>query len=155
MNNNDIIRRIRYTFDINDDKMIKIFALADLEVTRSQVSEWLKKDDDPALKGLLDYELATFLNGFINLKRGKKEGPQATPEKKLNNNIILKKLKIALNLKNEDVLEIFSLVDIRIGNHELSAFLRNPKQNQYRPCKDQFLRNFIKGIQVKYHNIKN
>jgi len=155
MNNNDIIRRIRYTFDINDDKMIKIFSLADHEVTRAQISDWLKKDDDPALKGLLDYELAIFLNGFINDKRGKKDGPQAIPEKKLNNNIILKKLKIALNLKNEDILDIFNLVDMRLGNHELSAFFRNPKQNQYRPCKDQFLRNFIKGIQIKYRdNIK-
>ncbi|MCD4832780.1 MAG: DUF1456 family protein [Bacteroidales bacterium] len=154
MTNNDILRRIRYTFDFNDEKMIEIFGLADLEVTRAQISNWLKKDDDPYFKGILDYELATFLNGFINEKRGKKEGPQAIAEKKLNNNIILKKLKIALNFKDEDILEIFKLVDLRISKTELSAFFRNPKQNQYRPCKDQFLRNFLQGIQLKYHDIK-
>ena len=47
MNNNDIIRRIRYTFDLNDDKMIEVFALGEHETNRSEVSDWLKKDDDP------------------------------------------------------------------------------------------------------------
>ncbi len=154
MINNDILRRIRYTFDFNDEKMIEIFGLADLEVTRAQISDWLKKDDNPEYKELLDYQLATFLNGFINDKRGKKEGAQPVLEKKINNNIIFRKLKIALNLKDDDILEIFKLVDLRISKHELSSFFRNPKQKQYRPCKDQFLRNFLQGIQLKYHDIK-
>ena len=150
MNNNDIIRRIRYIFDYTDDKMISIFGSADCEVTRAQISDWLKKDDDPNFVGIYDYQLASFLNGFINENRGKKEGEQPEPEKKLNNNIIFKKLKIALNLKDVDILEIFDLVDMRVSKTELSAFFRNPKQNQYRPCKDQFLRNFMQGLQIKY-----
>ncbi|MCD6091260.1 MAG: DUF1456 family protein [Bacteroidales bacterium] len=151
MNNNDILRRIRYTFDFSDQKMIKIFALADLDVTRAEISNWLKKDDDPDFQGIYDIQFATFLNGFINDRRGKKEGEQAKPEKKLNNNIIFRKLKIALNLRDEDILEILMLADMRVGKHELSAFFRNPSQNQYRPCKDQILRNFIHGMQIKYH----
>ena len=51
MDNNDIIRRIRYAFDLSDAKMIEIFALADHEVTRPQISNWLKKDDDPYFQG--------------------------------------------------------------------------------------------------------
>ena len=154
MTNNDIIRRIRYTFDFNDAKMIEIFSLANYQVTRAQISDWLKKDDDPEYKELLDYQLATFLNGFINDKRGKKEGAQPVIEKKMNNNIIFRKLKIALNLKDDDILEIFKLVDLRISKHELSSFFRNPNQSKYRPCKDQFLRNFLQGIQIKYHDNK-
>jgi uncharacterized protein YehS (DUF1456 family) len=94
--------------------------------------------------------MAIFLNGFINEKRGKKEGVQPEPEKRLNNNIILRKLKIALNLKDEDILEILMLADLRISKHELSAFFRNPNQEQYRLCKDQVLRNFLFGMQKKY-----
>ena len=150
MDNNDILRKIRYVFDFGDDKMIEIFGLAELEVTRAQVSDWLKKEDDPEFKGILDYQLATFLNGLITLKRGKKEGPKPVPEKKLNNNIVFRKLKIALNHRDEDILEIFKLVDLRISKTELSAFFRNPKQSQYKPCKDQFLRNFPHGMQLKY-----
>lgn len=152
VNSSDIMRRIRYTFDFNDSKMIEIFGLAGHQVTRTQISDWLKKDDDPAYKQLDDYQLAMFLNGLIIDKRGKKEGDQPIAEKRLNNNIVFRKLKIALNLKDEDILEILGQVEMHISKHELSAFFRNPNQEQFRPCKDQILRNFLHGMQIKYHN---
>ncbi len=150
MISNDILRRIRYTFDFNDSKMIAVFGLANLQVTRGEISDWLKKDDDPAFQKCSDTQLAIFLNGLINDKRGKKEGPQPDPEKRLTNNIIFMKLKIALNLKTEDVLEIMDLANFRISKHELSAFFRRPDHKHYRDCKDQILRNFLKGMQLKY-----
>ena len=152
MNNNDILRRIRYTFDFSDSKMIEIFALADLVVTRAQVSDWLKKDDDLECKVLNDNQLAVFLNGFITEKRGKKEGPDPIPEKRLNNNIIFRKLRIALNLRDDGILDILKLADLRISKHELSAFFRSPGQDQYRACNDQILRNFLLGMQMKYRD---
>jgi len=148
--NNDIIRRIRYTFDFNDSKMMEIFALGGHLVSREQVSDWLKKEDDPASIKLTDLQLAVFLNGLINDKRGKKEGVQHEPEKSLNNNIIFRKLKIALNLKDDDILEVLALCDMRISKHELSAFFRHPDQDQYRTCNDQILRVFLHGLQKKY-----
>jgi uncharacterized protein YehS (DUF1456 family) len=150
INNNDILRRIRYTFEFNDSKMIGIFGLADYEVTRAQISDWLKKEDDPAFQELFDNQLAIFLNGLIIDKRGKKEGHHPAPENRLNNNIILRKLKIAFNLKDDDIISILDLADMHISKHELSAFFRNPNQSQYRPCKDQMLRNFLHGLQLKY-----
>jgi uncharacterized protein YehS (DUF1456 family) len=148
--NNDILRRIRYTFDFGDSKMIAVFGLADHQVTRDQISDWLKKDDDPAYQECVDIEMAIFLNGLIIDKRGKKEGPQPGPEQRLTNNIIFRKLRIALNLKAEDVLEIMALAGLRISKHELSAFFRKPGHKHYRDCKDQILRNFLKGMQLKY-----
>ena len=150
MTNNDILRRIRYTFDFNDSKMIAIFGLADHQVTRGQISEWLKKEDDPGYRKCSDTQLAIFLNGLISDKRGKKEGSQPKPEKQLTNNIIFVKLKIALNLKAEDILAIMDLANLRISKHELSAFFRRPNHKHYRDCKDQILRNFLKGVQLKY-----
>lgn len=147
---NDILRRIRYAFDFDDSKMIALFGFADFQVTRAQISDWLKKDDDPAFQELSDTQLAIFLNGLINDKRGKKEGPPPVPETRLTNNIIFMKLKIALNLKAEDVLEIMALADTHISKHELSAFFRKPDNKHYRECKDQILRNFLKGMQIKY-----
>jgi len=148
--NNDILRRIRYIFNYNDNKMIAIFALANYQATREQVSDWLKKEDDPAYKNCPDTQLAIFLNGLINEKRGKKEGPEPVPEKKLNNNIIFRKLKIALNLTNDEVLNILSLANLPISKHELSAFFRRMDHKHYRVCKDQILRNFLNGVQIKY-----
>ncbi|MGR5146399.1 DUF1456 family protein [Photobacterium alginatilyticum] len=150
MLNNDILRRIRYTFDYNDAAMISIFAAADHEVTREQVSDWLKKDDDAAFKKCTDRELAVFLNGLINTKRGKKEGVQPEPESRLTNNMIFMKLRIALNYKAEDILEIMESVDFNMSKHELSAFFRKPDNKHYRECKDQILRNFLLGVQQKF-----
>jgi len=149
--NNDILRRLRYIFDFSDSKMISLFGLANLEVTRGQVSDWLKKEDDPAYKNCPDTKLAIFLNGLINDRRGKKEGPQPKPETRLTNNIIFRKLKIALDLKADDVLKILELANQHLSKHELSAFFRKPDHKHYRDCKDQILRNFLKGVQLKYH----
>ena len=150
MTNNDILRRIRYTFNFNDSKMIAVFSLADHQVTRGQISDWLKKDDDSAHQRCSDTHLAIFLNGLINDKRGKKKGPQPEPEQRLTNNIIFRKLKIALNLKAEDVLEILELANLRMSKHELSAFFRKSDHKNYRDCQDQILRKFLKGLQLKY-----
>ncbi len=150
MTNNDILRRIRYIFDFNDSNMIALFNLVDYQVTREQVSDWLKKDDDPAYQDCSDRELAIFLNGLISKKRGKMDGPQPEPENRLNNNIIFRKLKIAQNMKDEDILEIMELAQFRMSKHELSAFFRKPGHKHYRQCKDQILRNFMKGLQLKY-----
>ncbi len=150
MTQNDILRRIRYILDLGDSKMISIFSLAGFEVTRAQISDWLKKDDDPAYQQLSDLELATFLNGLIVEKRGKKDGPQPAPEPVLNNNIIFMKLKIAFNLKAEDTLALLALNDLVISKHELSAFFRKPGHKHHRVCKDQVLRNFLKGLQLEH-----
>lgn len=150
MTNNDILRRLRYTFDLSDSQMIASFRAADHQATRAEISDWLKKEEDPAYQKLKDVLMATFLNGFINQKRGKREGEQAVPEKRLTNNIIFMKLKIALNLKAEDVLAIMDLVGFSMSKHELSALFRKSSHKNYRECNDQMLRHFLKGLQVKH-----
>ena len=150
MTNNDILRRIRYIFDFNDTKMMTIFSLAEQDVSRQTISSWLKKEEDEDYKNCTDKNLASFLNGLINDKRGKREGPQPEPEKRLSNNIIFNKLKIALNLKAEEILDVLALTGFRFSKHELSALFRKPGHKHYRECKDQVLRNFLMALQIKY-----
>jgi len=152
MNNNDILRRIRYTFDFKDSKMMELSSLPDHPVTREQISAWLKKDDEPDHQECDDRQMAIFMNNFITEKRGKKDGPQPELPKRLTNNMIFMKLKIALNLQAEDVLEILALAGYKLGKHELSAFFRKPGHKHYRECKDQVLRNFLKGLQLMYRD---
>jgi uncharacterized protein YehS (DUF1456 family) len=151
VNNNDILRRLRYTFNFNDKKMVELFSSAGVNVTREQVSQWLKKDDDTDFVSIVDEKLAVFLNGFINDKRGKKDGQPATPEKKLSNNIILTKLKIALNLQAEQLIDLLASVDFTLSKPELSAFSRKLDHKHFRECKDQVLRNLLQAIDKKYH----
>ena len=150
MTNNDILRRIRFIFDFNDTNMIEIFGLGGLEVAREQVIAWLKKDTDRAFQKCSDAQLAIFLNGFIVHRRGKKEGSQPEPEQQITNNIIFRKLKIALDLQAEDILEILELSNIQLSKHELSAFFRKPGHKHYRECKDSILHGFLNGVQIVY-----
>ncbi len=150
MVNNDILRRLRYTLDLSDNAMVAMFASANRAVSRQQISAWLKKEDTAGFDECTDRTLAIFLNGLINEKRGKREGIQPNPENKLNNNLIFKKLRIAFNLKDDDILAMLEDVGLRISKHELSSFFRAPEHRQSRQCKDQILRNFLQGLQNKY-----
>ncbi len=148
MTNNDILHLIRSTFTLNDSKLIEIFALADFITTKEQITAWLKKDDDKNFIKVSGTELALFLNGFINLKRGKRDGEQPQPEANLNNNMVFQKLRIALNLKAEDILAILELVELKLTKHELGAFFRKPENKHYRECNDQILQSFLLGYSM-------
>ena len=147
MNNNDILKRLRYTLDFNDTQMVELFKSAPTPITRVEVSDWLKKEEDEDFKELTNLMLDVFLNGLIALKRGKKEGVEMVANENLSNNDILKKMKIALNLKSTDIIAILAIKDRKISETELSAFLRNENHNHFRPFQDQYLRNFFSGLQ--------
>ena len=150
MKSNDILRRIRYVLDLDDAQMIAVFAEAGEKVTRAQVRAWLNRENDPGYEACSDRSFAIFLNGLINQRRGKQDGPQPEPEDKLNNNAVFRKLKIAFNLQAEEILSILSLAEFEISKHELSALFRRPDHKHYRDCKDQILRNFLTGLQIRY-----
>jgi uncharacterized protein YehS (DUF1456 family) len=150
MTNNDILRRLRYAFDFSDGAIVSLMALAGVSVPREQVTDWLRRDEDPALQPLSDELLATFLNGFISQRRGQRDGEMPAPETRLNNNVILRKLKIALNLQESDMLELMELAGLPIGKAELTALFRRPDHRHFRECQDQILRRFLQGLQLKY-----
>lgn len=149
MTNNEILRRIRYMFNFSDAKMIELFKLTDYDVTKTDVGNWLKKEEDPELVEITDKELSIFLNGLIIEKRGRREGASPEPETTLSNNMILMKLKIAFDLKAEDMLELFASEGKKISKHELSSFFRKSTHRSYRHCMDQYLRNFLNALQTK------
>ncbi|ARN75770.1 DUF1456 family protein [Oceanicoccus sagamiensis] len=150
MTNNDILRRLRYTFDLADTKIVAIFKLVEAEVDAADITAWLKKDDDPWFKSCSDQKMATFLNGFIVFRRGKKDGPLPVAEKQLDNNIVLRKLKIAMDFKSDDIQTVLQSAGLSISDHELSALFRKKGHKHYRECKDQILRNFLEGLRLKY-----
>ncbi|MZI95978.1 DUF1456 family protein [Vibrio sp. CAIM 722] len=147
MNNNDVLRLVRTTFNLKDKQIIAIFAQAETTVTPEQVQAWLADESAKGAKKLKDVELSTFLNGFINQKRGKRDGEQPKPEANLTNNMVFQKLRIALNLKTEDILNIFELVGVELTKYELGAFFRKPDNKHYRPCPDQILQDFLTGVE--------
>ena len=149
MTNNDLFRRIRFLYHYSEPKMLSIYNLTDQNTEEIKIKDWLKREDEESYLEMQDVELAAFLDGLIIEKRGRREGELPKPEKVLNNNIILKKLRIALNLTSDQMLELLHSTDKKISKHELSAFFRNPDHNSYKPCLDQYLRNFMNALQKK------
>ena len=159
MMNNYYLRRLRYAMDFDDKTMLSIFRKANFKLTPTELKHYLLKEDDENFVLLPDYILIIFLDGFIQFKRGKREGAvdltqaeQVSLAKsvKLTNNIILNKTKIALALQSEGLIELLALADFRISKGELSAFFRKPTHRNYRECGNQLLRNFLTGITNKY-----
>lgn len=125
------------------------FSAGGLEASRSHVSDWLKTEETPQFKALSDTQLAHFLNGLIIKQRGPKPGSTPPIEAHLNHNSILRKLKIALNYQDDDLLACFAQVEFPLSRHELSAFFRRPDHKNYRPCNNQVMRNFLLGLQQR------
>lgn len=161
MNNNDRLTRLRYALDIKDPEMVEIFSLGGVSLTEADVQALLKKnsnnDEDKTLANEYELEcsnewLERFLNGLITSKRGAKDGPE--PELELNqmnaNNLFLKKVKIALSLTSDDILDILYEAGVEISNSELSAVLRKEGHRNYKPCGDRYIRNFLKGLAIQY-----
>lgn len=142
LTNNEILRQIQQTFHLSSVSIVDIFSAADQSVASTQVETWLESTKAT----LLDVELASFLNGLINTKRGRKEGELPAAETELTNNMILMKLRIALNMKSEDMLNTFEKVGCELSKHELGALFRKPDNKHYRECTDTMLTNFLLAL---------
>lgn len=160
MNNNEILIGLRDALDIATTDMVEIFKFGGIDLTPEEVEQMLLKsgeDDLEEEKQSLecDHEkLESFLNGFIIFKRGIKETESGVPEKpvlvikdsKSVNNIVLKKLKIALSLTGDDMVAIFEEAGLEVTNRQLSPIFRKEGHKHYKKCKDAMLIAFFKGI---------
>ena len=145
MTNNDIIRQLRYIFDFSDQQMQQVFAAANYDTDIQSIKSWLTNNESQQTE-LTNAQLNVFLDGLINEKRGKRDDYKLHLDDELSNNLVLRKLKIALHLKSHDILSMMNDVDANISKHELSAFFRHPDQSQYRDMGNQYLRNFLHGL---------
>ena len=152
MINNDALRSIRYMLDLSDIKVVEITKLVDaaFPLEKADVQAFLRKEDDPDYAECSNAVLAHFLDGLIIYCRGRDESlPPRPVEKRITNNVVLKKLRVAFALKDVDMHEIFESAGFPISKPELSALFRQPGHNNYRVCGDQLLRNFLKGLTLR------
>lgn len=152
MINNDVLRSIRYMLDLSDQKLIDIATLADPSFTldRDDVRAMLLKEEEPGHLPCSDEVLAHVLDGLIVHLRGREEGKPPRPvEKRISNNLVLKKLRVAFELTDVDMHQIFADAGHPVTKPEMSALFRQAGHRNYRPCGDQLLRNFLKGLTMR------
>ena len=152
MINNHVLRSIRYMLDLSDGKVVEIvhFADADFPLEKTDIQAFLKKEDDAEFVECADSVLARFLDGLIVHCRGRDDSVPPRPvEKRITNNLVLKKLRVAFQLKDVDMHGIFSDAGVPVTKPELTALFRLPGHKHYRACGDQMLRNFLKGLTLR------
>lgn len=161
--NNYCLRRLRYALNLTDQQVLSVFEKASYKLTPSELKSYLAKEEDKAYVELPDYLLVIFLDGLIIKLRGAREGetPLTQSERveqskkvKLNNNMVLNKIKIALKLNSDDLIKMLELADFRVSKGEMSAFFRKPDHRNYRECGNQLIRNLLTGITTHLHKGK-
>ncbi|SLM31562.1 conserved hypothetical protein [Desulfamplus magnetovallimortis] len=165
MENNDILRRFRYALDIPDTTMVKIFSMAGCNMAEEQLRHLLKKEGDDGYVQCGDDLLELFLDALIVYNRGQKAEESAGSSFQssksghnsgggktfqLTNNMILKKLRIALELQQDSMLDIFRLGGVNMSKGELTAIFRKDGHKNYKVCGDQYLKKFLNGLGVRH-----
>ena len=149
MINNDVLRSLRYLLKTDDTAIAAMIALGGGETTRAEVSAFLLRDDEPGYTVCGNELMAHFLDGLIIHRRGPKDGAPRAPEKGVTNNTVLKKLRVAFELKEDDLIALMAASGFEVSKPELSALFRNPEHKNFRPAGDQFLRNFLKALTAR------
>ena len=153
MTNNDLLRRLRYALNLNGVGIAEVCALGGHEIGPADVLKLLKKEDEHGFVACDDMVMGAFLDGLITSRRGPRDTPpvQAQPsDRMLNNNLILRKLRIALELNDVDMLAVFRKAGASVSKAELSALFRGVGQRNYKECGDQLLRNFVRGLTLGF-----
>ncbi len=152
MINNDVLRSIRYMLDLSDGRVIEIIRLSDptFAIEPAELRAMLGKEDDEGFVECSDRVLAHFLDGLVFHRRGRDDTQPARPvEKRITNNLVLKKLRVAFELKDVDMHQVFAAAGFPLTKPELTALFRQAGHKHYRPCGDQILRNFLKGLTLR------
>jgi len=152
MINNDILRSIRYMLDLSDNMVVDLIRLADADfaIEKEDVRAFLLKEDEPGFLACSDGVMARLLDGLIVHLRGRDDRlPPRPVEKRISNNVVLKKLRVAFQLTDVDMHQAFVDAGFPVSKPELSALFRQPGHKNFRLCGDQLLRNFLKGLTLR------
>ena len=145
MTNNDILRRLRYALNLDNAGLVRLFALGGHPLSPADLDLLLKKDDEPGFVDCPDVLVAAFLDGLVTDRRGARDAAPEAAET-LNNTLILRKIRIALELRDADMIRILEAGGMDISKSELSALFRKPGHRNFVPCRDQLLRKFLSGL---------
>ena len=150
MTSNDTLRRLRYALNIDDAQVAAAITRAGEKTRPDQVASWLKREDEDGFVALPGVTFCRFLDGLIIQKRGPRpDGSVPEPLTFVSNNEILKKVRIALELRDEDMNAIFERADFVVTKAELGSFFRKEGHRNFRKCPDQVLKKFILGLSQK------
>jgi uncharacterized protein YehS (DUF1456 family) len=150
MINNDILRSLRYILNVNEFELVEIVKMGGGDVTQPEINTFIKKIDEPGFVECRQNVMAHFLNGLIYFKRGRDETRPPLATDLPTNNVVLKKLRVAFELKDTDIIEILKDGGFLASKSEITALFRKVGHANYKECGDQLLRYFLKGLSFRF-----
>ena len=150
MKTNDILYKIQKALNLSQEEMLEAYKLAKYNMDTKHLDSLLKRRQEDGSKLCSYEELGVFLDGFVILKRGpspKKHNDEAV---ELTNNLILKKLRIALELKEAETEIIFSLGEAELSKQQLASLFRKEGHKNFKECSDELLIAFLEGLDEFY-----
>ena len=158
MRTNDIFRKITQSLAFDTAQIQALFAPANIDLSDKEVANLLKTDYQPGFEAMPEYILITFLNNLIDQERGKKADAEVEvieKHAKISNNDVLKKLRIAFVLHEQDLRDALKLVTIELTKSDLAAIFRKAGHEHYKACDDELVLDFIDGIGLRLQKKKS
>lgn len=150
MKTNDIIYKIKKALSLSTEDVLEVYRLANYAMDAAHLDNLLKRHQDDGYEICSYEELGVFLDGLVTFKRGPspKKNQNAV---ELSNNLILKKLRIALELKEAETEIIFGLGEAELSKQQLSSLFRKEGHRNFRECSDELLMAFLDGLDEFYY----
>jgi uncharacterized protein YehS (DUF1456 family) len=151
MTNNEVMKSVRYTLEIKNKDVVKVIKAGGVELTVLDVVDLLKNEEDEGFAPCPAETIHAFLDGLILERRGPSDGPaKKFSTAQINNNMVLRKLRIAFEMRDTDMIATMEGVGFSVSKGEISALFRAPAHKHFMQCGDQFLRNFLKGLTHRF-----
>ena len=150
---NDILFKITKALSLTHTQIIEAYKLADFEMREERLSSILKRRQDKAYEEATFEELGVFLDGLVLLKRGASDKiPDADEVVELTNNLILKKIRVAMELKEADLVILFALAEVTLTKRQIGSLFRKEGSKNFKACSDELLMAFLEGLDEFYYD---
>ncbi len=150
LSTNDILYKIKKALGLSNDDILEAYKLENYEMEPEHLDRLLKRRQDKNFEPCSFEELGVFLDGFVTFKRGPSQDKGKNDEVELSNNLILKKLRAALQLKEFELQMVFALVDVELSKQQLSSLFRKEDHKNFKACSDELLEAFLDGLDEFY-----
>jgi len=150
---NDILFKIKKALSLENAQIIEAYRLADYEMSEARLEAILKRRLDKGYEEATYEELGVFLDGLILLKRGPSDKVATENEAvALTNNLILKKIRVAMELKESELIILFALADVELTKRQIGALFRKEGTKNFKACSDTLLMAFLEGLDEFYYD---
>jgi uncharacterized protein YehS (DUF1456 family) len=151
INTNEVIYKLQQALSLTLEEMIEAYKLENYDMSQIHLKRLLTRRQEKDFMLCSYEELGVFLDGLVTLKRG--PSPKKPHEREvieLSNNLILKKLRIALELKEAETEIIFGLADVELSKQQLASLFRKEGHKNFKVCSDELLMAFLEGLDEFY-----